>query len=137
MVAERTGISAHTLRYYERIGLLDSVERASNGHRRYTERDLEWLTFLMCLRSTGMPIRQMKQYMDLKKKGAGTEQERLDLLLLHRKHVLDHMHELENNLHKIEKKIRLYTTLTTDGGGSAIESQVELTEQPMQEISRA
>ncbi len=60
--AEATGLSTHTLRYYERIGLLDSVERRGNGHRVFRAADMAWLAFLLRLRETGMPIAQMQQY---------------------------------------------------------------------------
>jgi DNA-binding transcriptional MerR regulator len=58
--AEQSGFSLDTLRYYERIGLLDDIDRASSGHRRFREEDLEWLGVLRCLRDTGMPIAQMR-----------------------------------------------------------------------------
>ncbi|MFC1411818.1 MerR family transcriptional regulator [Streptacidiphilus sp. N1-12] len=63
--AERSGFSLDTLRYYERIGLLDTVERAPSGHRRFTEQDLQWLGILRCLRDTGMPIADMRRYAEL------------------------------------------------------------------------
>ncbi len=56
-VAARVGLTGHTRRYYGRIGLMETIGRAANGHRRYTEADLEWVTPLHHLRSTGMPIR--------------------------------------------------------------------------------
>ncbi|MCA9976226.1 MAG: MerR family transcriptional regulator, partial [Anaerolineales bacterium] len=59
-VAEMTGLTAHTLRYYEKIGLLESIDRHGNGHRRYDEADLGWIHFLKLLRGTGMPIQQMQ-----------------------------------------------------------------------------
>jgi DNA-binding transcriptional MerR regulator len=63
-VAARSGFSLDTLRYYERIGLLDRPERSPSGHRRFGEEDLEWLEVLRCLRDTGMPIAQMRRYAD-------------------------------------------------------------------------
>ncbi|AXV76403.1 MULTISPECIES: MerR family transcriptional regulator [Ralstonia solanacearum species complex] len=67
--AEATGLSTHTLRYYERIGLLDSVERRGNGHRVFRAADMAWLAFLLRLRETGMPIAQMQQYAALRRQG--------------------------------------------------------------------
>ncbi|ANH74154.1 merR regulatory family protein [Ralstonia insidiosa] len=68
-VAEATGLSTHTLRYYERIGLLDSVQRRDNGHRVFRAEDMTWLAFLLRLRDTGMPIAQMLQYAALRRQG--------------------------------------------------------------------
>lgn len=68
-VAEATGLSTHTLRYYERIGLLDSVQRRDNGHRVFRAEDMAWLAFVLRLRETGMPIAQMQQYAALRRQG--------------------------------------------------------------------
>ncbi|MGM3273906.1 MerR family transcriptional regulator [Ralstonia sp. 24A2] len=72
-VAEATGLSTHTLRYYERIGLLDSVQRRENGHRVFRAEDMTWLAFLLRLRDTGMPIAQMLQYAALRRQGDSLE----------------------------------------------------------------
>ena len=76
-VAERTGLSAHTLRYYERAGLLDPVGRAESGRRRYAAANLAWLDFLTRLRATGMPIRQMQEFAALRRRGTETVREGL------------------------------------------------------------
>jgi DNA-binding transcriptional MerR regulator len=82
--AAATGLTPHTLRYYERDGLLlDAVERASSGHRRYTERDLGWIHLLTRLRATGMPIREIREYAELVRQGEGTEPQRMALLQAH------------------------------------------------------
>ena len=108
-VAERTGLSAHTLRYYERAGLLLAVDRdSSSGHRRYSERDIEWITLCTRLRSTGMPIRRIREYADLVRAGEGNETERLEILETHRREVIDRIAELESNLAKIDYKVDLY-----------------------------
>jgi DNA-binding transcriptional MerR regulator len=76
--AEHLGLSTDTLRYYERDGLLlQSVGRASSGHRRYTSTDLSWITMITRLRSTGMPIREVRAYAALCRSGDGNEHERL------------------------------------------------------------
>src|SRR3954468_7911061 len=81
-----TGLTAHTLRYYERAGLmLDPVERALSSHRRYSERALAWLVLLTRLRRTGMSIRDMRAYAALVRAGDGNERERLALLETHRR----------------------------------------------------
>ena len=108
-VAERTGLSTDTLRYYERDGLmLRSVPRASSGHRLYAERDIEWIRLITKLRSTGMPIRDVRRYADLVRAGEGNEQERLDLLRAHRQVVLARLAEVQDHLGAIDYKIGLY-----------------------------
>ena len=108
-VAERTGLTTHTLRYYEREGLmLTPVGRASSTHRRYTETDVTWVTFLTKLRSTAMPIATMRQYVVLARQGDGTQAERLELLLLHRMAVVRQLEEMTASLAAIDYKIGLY-----------------------------
>jgi DNA-binding transcriptional MerR regulator len=108
-VAERTGLTTHTLRYYEREGLmLTPVERASSTHRRYTEADVTWVTFLTKLRSTAMPIATMREYVVLARQGDVTEPERLELLLLHRMAVVRQLEEMTASLAAIDYKIDLY-----------------------------
>jgi DNA-binding transcriptional MerR regulator len=108
-VAEQTGLTAHTLRYYERDGLmLAPVDRAGSGHRRYSERDLTWITLITKLRSTGMPIRDVKRYAALVRAGDGNERERLDLLLAHRERVEAQLAEVTSHLRAIDHKIGIY-----------------------------
>jgi len=108
--AERTGLTAHTLRYYEREGLLlNGVGRSARGHRRYTERDIAWIALVTRLRATGMPIREVRRYADLVRQGEGNEAERLDILRAHRKRVLDQLIEVTEHLTAIDQKIALYT----------------------------
>jgi DNA-binding transcriptional MerR regulator len=107
-MAERTGVSAHTLRYYERAGLLEPVERGSGGHRRYDDEDLVRIQFLTKLRSTGMPIRQIREYAELMRGGDETHEFRLALLEAHRDAVRAHLAETERNLELIDYKIDYY-----------------------------
>lgn len=107
--AEATGLTAHTLRYYERDGLLlESVDRASSGHRRYSEQDVGWIRMVTRLRSTGMSIRDVRQYADLVRAGDGNEAERLALLVAHRDRVRDELIQVAAHLDAIELKIGLY-----------------------------
>jgi DNA-binding transcriptional MerR regulator len=107
--ARATGVSAHTLRYYERAGLmLDRVERASSSHRRYSDEDVRWVVLLTKLRSTGMPIRRMREYAELVRDGDGNESERLALLEAHRAAVLEQLEAMRSNLEAIDRKIELY-----------------------------
>ncbi|WAH37468.1 MerR family transcriptional regulator [Alicyclobacillus dauci] len=107
-IAAITGLSVHTLRYYERIGLLDPVSRTENGYRSYSAKDIAWVEFLNRLRVTGMPIRTMQEFASLRRKGDATVRERRELLEQHETNIRAHMAELEQNLRQIEKKIDLY-----------------------------
>jgi DNA-binding transcriptional MerR regulator len=106
--ARETGLSVHTLRYYERAGLIDGVDRASSGHRRYGEEDLAWIEVLRRLRATGMPIRRIRRYATLVRAGEGNERERLELLREHREAVRAELAEGRRHLDFIEKKIAIY-----------------------------
>jgi len=107
--AEAVGVSAHTLRYYERAGLmLDPVSRTAATHRRYTDEDLRWVILLTRLRATGMPIRRVREYADLVRAGAGNERERLALLESQRATVLEQLEEVQRSLAAIETKIDFY-----------------------------
>jgi DNA-binding transcriptional MerR regulator len=103
-----TGVSPHTLRYYERAGLIDPVGRAGSTHRRYTGAEIEWVVFLTKLRSTGMPIRRMREYADLVRRGDGNEDARLALLEAHRTTVRAQLEEAARNLEAIDRKIEIY-----------------------------
>lgn len=107
-VAEITGLSAHTLRYYERVGLLPTVERAASGHRRYSEADLSWIEFVKRLRSTGMPIADVQRYVELVHQGDATVAERLAIMEAHRRKLKTRIEELSGFLAKIEHKVKRY-----------------------------
>jgi DNA-binding transcriptional MerR regulator len=103
-----TGVSAYTLRYYERVGLIDGVGRAASGHRRYNDEDLRWIEVLQRLRATGMPIRRIRRYAELVRAGDGNETERLALLKEHRDAVKSRLAEVRTHLAFIERKIANY-----------------------------
>jgi DNA-binding transcriptional MerR regulator len=105
--AERTGVTAHTLRYYERIGLLD-VPRDHAGRRWYTETELARVVFITRLRLTAMPIRHVQAYFRLVDAGPGNEAERLALLERHRNQVRERLVELQAALDVIDFKIATY-----------------------------
>ena len=107
--AELTGLTTHTLRYYERDGLMaHPVARSSSGHRVYTELDLGWITMLTRLRATGMPIREVRAYAALCRDGDGNESARLELLQAHRARVLQQLAEVTEHLGAIDTKIGMY-----------------------------
>jgi DNA-binding transcriptional MerR regulator len=107
-VSERTGLTAHTLRYYERAGLLDPPSRGTNGHRRYSELDLGMLRILTRLKATGMSIAEMRRYAELCRTGTATFEARRVLLEEHRQQVLDRIAALQTDLELIESKIKFY-----------------------------
>jgi DNA-binding transcriptional MerR regulator len=104
-VAEQTGLSIDTLRYYERIGLIEPVRRAENGHRRYGPQDIAWLQLLIRLRETGMPIAQMIRFAQLRRQGPATATERRLMLEEHQRALQDHMSRLEQHMAALERKI--------------------------------
>lgn len=102
-----TRISAYTLRYYEKKGLLH-VERDSTGRRDYSEKGIEWVKFIQRLKETGMLLRDIKQYSDLRYQGEETMKERMELLVQHRKYMLEKQKEWEECLENLDKKIEIY-----------------------------
>ena len=110
-------MTAHTLRYYERVGLIQAVGRAHNGHRRYSEADAAWIDFLHCMRRTNMPIRDLQKYAALRELGDGTSLERRQLLEDHQAAIDGQIKALESasallkwkiaNYRKIEERIRI------------------------------
>jgi DNA-binding transcriptional MerR regulator len=106
--ADRTGLTAHTLRYYERIGLIHEVRRGTDGRRRYSQDDLTWVGFLTKLRTTGMPIRDMCRYAELLRQGDHTVEARKEMLEAHRVRVAARIAELQQDLKVLDYKIDNY-----------------------------
>jgi len=123
-------MTAHTLRYYERVGLIQPVERARNGHRRYSDADEAWIHFLHCMRATNMPIREMQRYAALREVGDSTSLERRKILEDHQAAIAAQIVELQRahallthkiaNYRKIEQRIRV-------GGPQTVEAEVDCT----------
>jgi DNA-binding transcriptional MerR regulator len=107
--AEKCGLSQHTLRWYERIGLLAPIERGSDGRRRFSDRDLDWLSTITKLRATGMPVRDMQRYAELVRSGAG-QAERLELLKRHREQVRRAIASQRECLKLLDAKITHYAS---------------------------
>jgi MerR family transcriptional regulator, aldehyde-responsive regulator len=107
-MAERTGVSTETLRYYEREGLIASVARAGSGHRRFSEEDVLWVEVLRCLRDTGMSIEQLRHYCALGVQGDHTKPERRRLLTEHRLRVEAQIAERQEALRLIDHKLSFY-----------------------------
>ncbi|MET8812978.1 MerR family transcriptional regulator [Streptomyces sp. NPDC004549] len=109
-----TGLTAHTLRWYERIGLMPHVDRSHTGQRRYRNPDLDWLDLVTKLRLTGMPVADMVRYAELVREGEGTYPQRKALLEDTRKDVLTRIAELRDTLAVLDFKISVYTTEGTN-----------------------
>ncbi|MEV0647625.1 MerR family transcriptional regulator [Phytomonospora sp. NPDC050363] len=108
-VAERTDLSVHALRFYEREGLLvDEVRRSANGRRLYSEDDVAWLTTCTWLRSSGMPLAEIRRYTDLIREGRGNEPERLALLRAHRERIQEQRAALDRCMSMITHKLAVY-----------------------------
>ena len=107
-VAKATGLTAHTLRYYERIGLIHPINREENTRRCYTAEDVGWIDFLLKLRATGMSIKDMQRYAELQRQGDATLPERLEMLKSLRDKVELHIEEMNEHLKLIYYKIDYY-----------------------------
>lgn len=94
-VSDATGLSIHTLRYYEQIGLIDSIQRNAKGYRQYSESAVGWFKFLNYFRTMGMPIQEMLQFAALGNHEVSTLTARRELMELYRKKVMEQMKELE------------------------------------------
>ena len=116
-VAERTGLSVHALRFYEREGLMLSrhVARGTGGHRRYTPMDVKWLVLCIKLRASGMPLAQIRRYAGLVREGPGNEQERLNLLREQQGRVEHQLADLQECLQIITRKVGIYQQHLADG----------------------
>ena len=108
-VSEKTGLSAHTLRYYEKEGVLRGVDRSQGGFRQYTDDDLESLGLVCCLKNTGMSIQEIARFMELTHEGEHTLQERVDLLREHRESMIRKMQEMQTYLEKVTWKLNYFS----------------------------
>ncbi|MET8092959.1 MerR family transcriptional regulator [Micromonospora sp. NPDC005220] len=119
-VAERTGLSVHTLRFYEQEGLFVSpIRRGPGGRRSYSQDDVDWLTVCIILRASGMPLPALRRYAELVREGAGNEEERLALLREHHGRVTDQIGRLTQCLDLITFKVAVYEDLLDQDGRAA------------------
>ena len=100
-VSKKTGLSAHTLRYYEKEGLLSHVDRSPGGFRQYTDEDMEALGLICCLKNTGMSLQEITRFVSLTHEGDQTLKERVELLREHRENVIQRMQEMQKYLENI------------------------------------
>ena len=108
-VSKKTGLTAHTLRYYEKEGLISGVERSRGGFRQYTDEDLERLGLICCLKNTGMSIQEIARFVQLTHEGDHTLEERVELLRRHRENVIARMAEMQKYLDKVTWKLNFFT----------------------------
>ncbi len=106
-ISQLTGLSAHTLRFYEKIGLLLNIERDSKGHRDYSEKDRIWIEFIKRLKATNMPLDEIKRFAELRSRGDVTINERLKILEEHQARVQEQMDNLLIHQKKIKEKFEL------------------------------
>ncbi|MFC8360299.1 MerR family transcriptional regulator [Streptomyces griseorubiginosus] len=122
-VAEAIGVGVEALRYYEREGLmLSATPRDAGGRRRYGERDLAWISGLVMLRETGMPISDIRVIADLSRR-EGTERERLEFFEAHRARVVEHLEKTQRHLAAIDQKIKSYRTALAGNRETASEGK--------------
>ncbi|TDQ36377.1 MerR family transcriptional regulator [Aureibacillus halotolerans] len=113
-VANLCDVTTHTLRFYDKEGLLPFVERNEAGNRVFSERDLGIVKFICCLRNTDMPIKEIKKYIELGVNGESTVELRKDIILAHRKEVIRQIDVLKKNLNLIELKVAFYDSYKVD-----------------------
>lgn len=121
-VVKQTGLSAHTLRYYEKEGLLPFVTKNSSGLRVYSTTDLQWLSMIECLKDSGLQIKEIRQYIEWFHQGNSTLQQRLELFTNRRKALETEMARLQVVMNKITFKETLYTTAIKLGNLEAAEN---------------
>lgn len=106
--SEATGLSIYTLRYYDKEGLLPQIKRTPGGIRRFSDNDIAWIKLICCLKSSGMPISKIKEFMNLCLMGNSSCEERRKILVEHKKHIEDQLSKLNENLDIVNHKIDHY-----------------------------
>lgn len=107
-LAHASGLSTHTLRFYEKTGLLAPIARAANGHRRYAAHDVAWLAFVLRLKQTGMALTDIRTYAQLRARGDATLGERLNMLATHRQQLARQLDELHACAQALDDKMTVY-----------------------------
>lgn len=107
-ISEKTNLTEHTIRYYDREGLIPLITRTKSGIRQFSEDDLEWINLICCLRNSGMPLQEIKEFMQLCLKGKDSLEERRELLIRHRARIKEQMANLDNSLNIVNFKIEHY-----------------------------
>lgn len=113
-VCERFDLSQDTLRYYEKIGLIPTVQRKASGIRNYSEEDCKWVEFIKCMRSAGLTIEFLSEYIKLFNEGDSTLEKRRGLLVEQRKLLKEKMQEMQTTLDRLDRKVERYDTLVLE-----------------------
>ena len=108
-VCQKTGLTAHTLRYYEKEGVLTGIRRSTGGFRQYSDEDLEWLGLICCLKNTGMPLQEIARFVRLAHEGDRTLEERVELLKDHQEKMKARMEEMQRYMDKINWKVNFFS----------------------------
>lgn len=106
--AQLMGVAPSTLRYYEEIGLLPGIQRNGSGHRFYEEQDLGWISWIKLLRSSGMPIETIREFVALTQSGHDSIPARCEILDAHRQKIRDRVAELQGFLTRLDDKLDFY-----------------------------
>lgn len=125
-VADILGLTAHTLRYYDKEGLLPDVRKNSAGIRRFTERDVNHLVLLECLKSTGLQLKEIKHYFDLCRRGDETLCERQQLFIRQKQRLSKQMEELKKNVERLDFKLKYYEEALKNGETGIYERNPQL-----------
>ena len=130
-MARKLNVAPSTLRYYDKEGLLPFVERSSGGIRMFKDEDMEWLQMLGCLKKAGMPLREIKSFLDWSRQGDATISHRLELLEKQRQSVLEQQKQLEDTLLMLDYK-RWYYQTAQEAGTCAVHDSLTPEQVPEQ-----
>jgi len=128
-VAKQLGVSTHTLRFYDKEGLLPNVHKNSAGLRRFTQDDINWLKVMECLKSTGLPLKEIKYYLQLSKLGDATLQERLQIFQKQKQRLEQQIKDLQSNMERINFKIKYYKAAINDGEAAVFAKNGDLQQE--------
>ena len=130
-MAQKLNVAPSTLRYYDKEGLLPFVERSSGGIRMFKDEDMEWLRLLGCLKKAGMPLREIRSFLDWSRQGDATISQRLELLEKQRQSVLEQQKQLEDTLLMLDYK-RWYYQTAQEAGTCAVHDSLTPEQVPEQ-----
>ncbi|MBT1172021.1 MerR family transcriptional regulator [Bifidobacterium sp. MA2] len=134
-VSRRTGLSEHTLRYYDREGLLPSLARTGSGRRCFDDGDIELLDLIECLKSTGMSLAEIRDFVDMTTKGDATLADRLAVFRRQRAVVERRIEDLRRRWSKLDYKVRYFEAAVEAGSESLVEGDCEHPEHPIRIIA--
>lgn len=128
-VAKKMGLTAHTLRYYEKEGLLPFIKKNSSGLRIFSDNDIGWLELIECLKGTGMSLKGIKQYIDWYIEGDSTLEKRLEMFKQQKVNLEEQMLQLQKHMEKINYKIAYYSEIIANGSEGVFERNKELAKE--------